>query len=92
VDKKAIVFRLIDQMSDLGLLRTWDDVLVIDVMDVECSYVIYDHDRSHARRTLMEYLNRFGIHRVGRYGNWEYSGMEEALAHGKPVIDIETRP
>jgi protoporphyrinogen oxidase len=87
VDKEALVSRAIDQMADLGFLRSRDDVLVTDVMDVECAYVIYDHDRSCARRTLMEYLNRFGIHSIGRYGNWEYSGMEEAMMQGRAAIE-----
>ena len=87
VDKDALVSRAINQMSDLGLLRSRDDVLVTDVMYVECAYVIYDHDRSRARRTLMEYLNRFGIQSIGRYGNWEYSGMEEAMIQGKAAIE-----
>ena len=87
VDKEALVSRAGDQMSDLGLLPSRDDVLVTDVMDVDCAYVIYDHDRTRARRTLMEYLSRFGIHSIGRYGNWEYSGMEEALKQGKIAIE-----
>jgi hypothetical protein len=49
--------------------------------------VIYDHDRSCARRTLVEYLNSFGIHSIRRYGNWEYSGMEEAMMQGKMAIE-----
>jgi len=34
----------------------------------------------------MEYLNRFGIQSIGRYGNWEYSGMEEAMIQGKQPL------
>jgi len=83
VDKEALVSCAIDQMSDLGLLGSRDDLLVTDVRNVEFAYVIYDHKRSRARNTLMEYLNRFSIHSIGRYGNWEYSGMEEALMQGR---------
>ncbi len=73
-------------MSDLGLHHSRDGVLVTDVMNVDCAYVIYDHNRSRARRTLMEYLNRFDIHSIGRYGNWEYSGMEDALRQGRDSV------
>jgi hypothetical protein len=51
--------------------------------------VIYDHDRFRARQTLMEYLNRIGIHSIGWYGNWEYSGMEEAMMQGKLAIEYQ---
>ncbi len=86
VDKEALVNRAIDQMSELGILRSRDDVLMTDVTDVDCAYVIYDHNRSCARQTIMKYLNGFGIHSIGRYGNWEYSGMEEALRQGRDVV------
>lgn len=89
VDKEALVTQAISQMEDLGLLRSPDEILVTDVRDVECAYVIYDGNYARSRRTVMEYLNGHGIHSIGRYGNWEYSGMEEALSQGKEVISLE---
>jgi len=63
-----------------------DDILAKEVLDVDPAYVIYDIDWMNCRRTIINYLNNNNISTIGRYGNWEYSGMEEALAQGRDVI------
>ncbi len=92
IDKEAIADRAVSQMVDLGFIDGPGDVLVKDVRDVECAYVIYDRNHTESRRVLLEHLATLDIASIGRYGNWEYSGMEEALAQGKRVIDMEARP
>ncbi|MFZ2223263.1 MAG: FAD-dependent oxidoreductase [Candidatus Deferrimicrobium sp.] len=92
IDKRAIVDRAVSQMADLGFIDGPGDVLVKDVRDIECAYVIYDRNHSDSRRVLLDHLASLEIASIGRYGNWEYSGMEEALTQGKRLIDIEVRP
>ena len=36
-----------------------------------------------ARDALIEWLKSQQVLSCGRYGNWEYSAMEDALIHGK---------
>ena len=86
VDKDALVTKAVAEMVEIGLIRNLEDILVKDVIDLECAYVIYDHQQSESRKTIMDYLNQHEIVSVGRYGNWEYSGMEEAMLQGKTAV------
>ncbi|MFA7059653.1 MAG: FAD-dependent oxidoreductase [Pedobacter sp.] len=86
VDKEALVRKAVVEMVEIGLIRSLDDILVKDVVDLECAYVIYDHQQSKSRKTIMDFMHRCDIASIGRYGNWEYSGMEEAMVQGKAAI------
>src|SRR6185369_9461896 len=86
IDKDAAVKKAVQEMVELGLVQSLDDILVQDVADVECAYVIYDRAYSESRKTIFGYLDSCGITSIGRYGNWEYSGMEEALEQGMKAV------
>jgi hypothetical protein len=46
------------------------------------AYVVFDHAREAAVRFLREHLRRKGILTAGRYGSWDYNGMEASMADG----------
>lgn len=87
VDKQELAEKAIKEMVEIGLIDSLDDILVQDVVDLEFAYVIYDRNYSLNRKIIMEFLNQYNIISVGRYGNWEYSGMEEAMIQGKQAIE-----
>ena len=87
IDKDATVKKAVKEMIDLGLVRSLDDILVQHIADVDCAYVIYDSTCTENQKIIFDYLNSCGIASIGRYGNWEYTGMEEALMQGKTTID-----
>ena len=86
VNKDALVTKAVEEMVEIGLIRSLDDIQVKDVVDLECSYVIYDRHHSEGKMTIMDFLAQQDISSIGRYGNWEYSGMEEAMVQGKEAI------
>jgi UDP-galactopyranose mutase len=88
LNPERVVRRAIDDLCDIGFIRRRRDVLLSDVMDVECAYVIYDQNHSRARQIILTYLEKNNIFSIGRYGSWEYSGMEEAMEQGRRVIGL----
>jgi protoporphyrinogen oxidase len=66
-----------------GLLRSRDEVLFAFARDIPGAYVLYDRDYGPAKAAIMDFLRHAGIETCGRYGNWEYGGMEDALLGGK---------
>jgi protoporphyrinogen oxidase len=86
VNKDALVTKAVEEMVEIGLIRGLDDIMVKDVVDLKCAYVIYDQNHSESRKTIMDFLQKHDIASIGRYGNWEYSGMEEAMMQGKGAI------
>jgi protoporphyrinogen oxidase len=55
-------------------------VRLISVVDP--AYVVFDHHRSAALSILNEYLAEQGIILAGRWAEWKYSAMEDAVLDG----------
>jgi protoporphyrinogen oxidase len=70
-------------LSAMGPAVTPEDVAVFESRSIDYAYVIYDHAYEAARSTIMEYLEMVGIQSVGRYGQWVYASMEDALIDGR---------
>ena len=60
-----------------------EDILFAEAEEIPHAYVIYDEAYGPARKTVMDFLEAQGIHAAGRYGQWEYSSMEDALLSGQ---------
>ena len=73
---------LFDGLERAGVLRR-EDVVLSRARTIPVAYVIVDHACGDARRTIVEHALACGIEPAGRYGQWEYSGMEDALVSGE---------
>jgi protoporphyrinogen oxidase len=71
-----------------GVLRRDDELVMADVKDIHYAYVLFDRHRSKAVPLILEELERRGISSIGRYGLWEHTSMEDAIAQGKALADI----
>jgi protoporphyrinogen oxidase len=49
---------------------------------VDPAYVVFDHHRSEALGIVQEYLSAQGIILAGRWAEWKYSAMEDAVLDG----------
>ncbi|HEY1908539.1 MAG TPA: FAD-dependent oxidoreductase [Myxococcaceae bacterium] len=63
------------------------DVLFTEPRVIRNAYVLYDAHYGQARQTVIDFLGEAGIRTAGRYGNWEYSSMEDALLGGRAAAD-----
>jgi protoporphyrinogen oxidase len=73
----------VEVLLDLGFLRSRADVLFLESRAIAHAYVIYDAAFGPARKAVLEYLAARDILTAGRFGNWEYSSMEDALLSGR---------
>lgn len=78
-----VVARVLPWLKAMGIIRSQGDVRFVRLRRIPHAYVIYDHSWQAARHTVMRYLQRHGIHSIGRYGDWNYSAMEDALIAGR---------
>ncbi len=72
-------------IGDLIKLGAIDDARAVDTVfpvRIDCAYVIHDHGTSAIRSRLHGELERRDIAVAGRYANWEYSAMEDAIVDG----------
>jgi protoporphyrinogen oxidase len=72
-------------LHELGLLRCRDDVVCTATARLDPAYVVYDRARPKAVATLRAALRRAGVLLAGRWAEWKYSTMEDALWDGAAV-------
>lgn len=63
------------------------DIATEKIISVPHAYVIFDQWREKNVPHIHERLKELGIHSVGRYGQWKYSSMQEAVLDGKQVAE-----
>jgi protoporphyrinogen oxidase len=70
-----------------GILRSDDETVVADVKNIHYAYVLFDRHRAGAVPHILAELKRRGIHSIGRYGLWEHTSMEDAIAQGRSTAE-----
>ena len=60
-----------------------EKVLRIHTEILHTAYVIYNIQRTKRVTELHSLLRRKDIMSIGRYGNWEYASMEDAIIQGR---------
>jgi protoporphyrinogen oxidase len=96
IDKPQIVTRIKQDLLKAGILQRQDEVLAELGLDIPCAYVLYDHNYRHNSDIVKRYTQACGIRTIGRYGSWEYSGMEDAIRQGnetaREIMGIPAEP
>jgi len=69
-------------LLDLGLLRRRRDVVTSLLARIDPAYVIFDRQRPVAVATLRDAYRAAGVILAGRWAEWKYSTMEDALWDG----------
>ena len=80
--EEDVVRAAIDDLIALGAIDGSDAIDTVLPVRIECAYVIHDHATGPVRARLHEELGRRDIAVAGRYANWEYSAMEDAIVDG----------
>ena len=83
IDKEKIIADTIKDLKAAGIIRDKDEIEVCLPMDIKYGYVIYDSNRRRSVHVIKDYLRRFGIHSIGRYGSWKYMSMEDVILEGR---------
>jgi protoporphyrinogen oxidase len=83
LEKERVVDQIKQDLIRLAILKKSDHVLAEVCLDIPCAYVLYDHAHHGSVELIRSYLEQSGIRTIGRYGSWEYSGMEDAIRQGK---------
>ncbi len=63
------------------------DIATEAVLTIPHAYVLYTEWREKNLHKLHKRLNEHDIYSVGRYGEWKYSSMQEAVLDGKKVAE-----
>ena len=77
--------RCLAGLSELGLLRKRSDVEVAAQIRLDPAYVIFDSARPGLVAALRDHYRASGVVLSGRWAEWKYSTMEDALWDGAAV-------
>ena len=84
---EEITPKVIEGLISMGLIESADAIEFIEPRRIPHAYVIYDEHYAEAREIIHQWLDRVDILSVGRYGDWNYSSMEDALLDGKRAAE-----
>ena len=87
LNRSGLVERIKADLMKAGILKSSDRVLAELCLDIPCAYVIYDRHHRQCSDLVRTYLRENGIFTIGRYGAWEYSGMEDAIWQGRQAAE-----
>jgi len=89
---RDIVEKVIQDLIKAKIIKPKDKVKLINTKDIKYAYVIYDHHRLGNLKVINKFLKKHNIYSAGRYGQWEYLWMDEAILSGKRVVkEIENK-
>ena len=80
-----LVERCTEGLAELGLLRRRADVAVTELVRIEPAYVVFNRERPAAVAALRDAFRAAGVILAGRWAEWKYSTMEDALWDGAAV-------
>lgn len=87
-DLTKLLPRVAQGLTEMGLIRGPEAIAFARVRKIDYAYVIFDHAYFDALAVVKPFLAEQNIVLAGRYGDWNYSSMEDALLFGQ---DAATR-
>jgi len=78
-----LTHRVVEELIQVGLLRSHEEVILSEYNDIKHAYVIYDLNYRQVTRETHEYLESQGIFSIGRFGRWRYYSMEQTMLDGR---------
>jgi protoporphyrinogen oxidase len=79
--------RVLGDLRKARVLSDKDEILFMELCDIPYAYVIFDQHYEACRKKIFEFLASNHIWTAGRWGGWNYGGMEDAMLEGKTAAE-----
>jgi len=88
-NRETLIERCLVDLIRVGILEDRDRkrVQVAQVVTLNPAYIIYDLKHQENIRTITMYLRQLNIRSQGRFGEWEYLNMDQAIISGKRATE-----
>lgn len=83
----ALTGRVLDDLVSAGLLADPSRVEVLLRHVIDPAYVHFDFDWERTVPAALDDLEAHGVHCAGRYGCWDYLGMEDVILGAAALVD-----
>lgn len=82
VDVRREIEAAVRGLRRMGVLRRESRIEEIRPVMLDPGYVVFDGSRAAGVSLLRKEFGRRGVFLAGRYGSWDYHGMEKSMADG----------
>ena len=79
--------RVAQGLIEMGVIDSPRDIEFARARRIDFAYVIFDHEYFAALDVIRPFLEQARIVSSGRYGDWNYSAMEDAIVFGKTAAE-----
>jgi protoporphyrinogen oxidase len=79
--------RVLADLRRSRVLSEKDEVLFMELCQIPHAYVVFDQNYEQARGYVIDFLAKQNILTSGRWGGWNYGGMEDAMLDGKAAAE-----
>ncbi|MDD4939029.1 MAG: FAD-dependent oxidoreductase [Candidatus Omnitrophica bacterium] len=83
ISKRSITEKVVADLISARIIKPRQKVKLIGTDDIKYAYVIYDHQRVRNLDIIQKFLRRYSVYSAGRYGEWKYLWMDEAILSGR---------
>ncbi len=85
VDINLFYDKVIESLINLGYIDSITDIVADQYNIINPAYIIFDFKRTNILSRIKRFLAKNHIYTAGRFGNWDYTSMENALLNGKEL-------
>ncbi len=86
-DLSELLPRVAQGLIEMGIIDQPEDIEFARARRIDFAYVIFDHEYFGALDVIRPFLDSARIISSGRYGDWNYSAMEDAIVFGKAAAE-----
>jgi protoporphyrinogen oxidase len=79
--------RVLADLRRARVLSEQDEILFMELSQIPHAYVVFDKNYEQTRGFLLDFLAKQNILTSGRWGGWNYGGMEDAMLDGKAAAE-----
>ena len=87
LDKEELFEHTLEALQKTGILGKQHKPIFKDITPLEHAYPLPTLGLEKDLAIIQDFLKQNRIYSIGRYGNWEYSGMEDAIIDGKAIAE-----
>ena len=86
-DLEAVKSGVVDELIEMGMIEGREHLRYVNCKFVPQGNPIFDHYRKEAMREITAYLDRNGVHLVGRYAEHKYLMTDACVLSGRRAAD-----
>ena len=90
-DLDALLPEVARGLVEMKIIGRETEIAFARLRKIDFAYVIFDHAYYAALETLTKFFRATDLVSVGRYGQWTYCSMEDALVYGRDGADTALR-